>query len=1204
MLMKRIISTFLLILMLLSATALTVSAAEEAAENTVVYEYNTEKGTPTLDYMTGLYTYENENGAAGSFTVSTQAQKLETMDLRLEQDGFRMYVDAYSGEVAVECIETGDVMFTNPYDATSRNLEEGDRYNALSQIIIDYIDTSSSTEGTLTSFEHAVMAGDAKNPGVSQVNVKTIQNGLRVEYSIGRVSTRYLVPERIEKSTFETKIKAKVDEACEKIQETIDELKKQDEGLDEPQNTDAIKVLQEEKRLAQQILGWFKLRDVDAYVERFKRDETIYNRKKEEYLKRHPEAKNGPIYEFNTSIKKEYAKAEQMIKKYCPDFTFEELDAAHLELSYTAKDQNEPLFRVALEYTIDEKGLSVRLPANGVRFDESIYRLENIQILPYMGAAAVPNTGYSFFPDGSGALFDFETMESSGETVTFYGDIYGADYAYHTLNSENPHNEVIRYPVYGLKEDITNEAGEEQTRGFLAIIEEGESMTKLNFTHTRGNYNTFSLWVNPRPKDSYELSKTGDSGGTWTVVSPRKYTGDFRIRYVMLADPDVKTGDGYYEPSYVGMAKAYRDYLEENEVLQRLTEEDVRGNLPLYIETFGAIETTEKFLSIPYNKMKALTSFENIRDMYLELAELGIGNINFVLTGYEKGGLTEDRIPYNLNWDGSVEKEMKFEELVEYATDRGFGLYPDFDFAFASTDKMFDGLTLSKHAVRTVDGRYISKREYSATRQTFVNYFELAMSPAYFSHFYEKFSEDYSEYNNKGIAITSLGQYLTSDFDEDEPYHREDSKGFTEEAFEYFDDRYENILISGGNAYTWKYVDYITDIATDSSRHVNAYATVPFLGIVLHGYVQTAGEAINMEGNVDYALLRAIENGSALKFILSYQNTENLRLYPETSEYYSVRYDIWKTELLERYRDINLALNNVQLSTIEHHEFIKGQRIPTADEIVADYEEELRGLIQAEIDANIADRENIRITAQNVRKYLVALSSEDSKVSISGKNDALNEEYGSVKTLNEEKMKMAVEAVYAEEENLRVAYEAMVANNDAATVSAYEKAKKAYDGAISTLEQSYTDYKAAEDLYNQYKVFADQYKAARDNFAILEEYDYFGEKELLEGYLNTLRYDYNVLQASLNNIKAEIDAVIGQVKVDYAEELGLVKVEEEKETFDKYAAADNSIVYEVYENKKAFILNFNNYAVVVELGGRNFTVDAYDYVIVEQGRRG
>jgi quinol monooxygenase YgiN len=423
----------------------------------------------------------------------------------------------------------------------------------------------------------------------------------------------------------------------------------------------------------------------------------------------------------------------------------------------------------------------------------------------------------------------------------------------------------------------------------------------------------------------------------------------------------------------MGMAEAYRDYLEGSGVLTRLTEDDVKEDIPLYIETFGCTVTTEKFLSIPYDTEIPLTSFGDIQKMYDELSEEGVKNINFILTGYTKGGLENERIPYKLNWDKAVEKELDFEELLADAKSKGYGIYPDFDFVFCGNNQLFDGLSLNKHAIKTIDDRYTSKREYSATRQTFINYFELAMSPAYFDRFYTKLTDNYLEYDPIGISVSTLGSYLSSDFDEDEPYNREDSKDFTKTAFEYLDSKYNKVLTSGGNVYSWKYVDYITDAATDSSRHARSCATVPFLGIVLHGYVEFAGSAINMEGNIDYALLRAIENGASLKFILSYRNTQKLKQYYATSVYYSVRYDIWKEDLIARYKEINEVLKGVQTSVIVDHYFIDDYavRIPDDNEIANDAMAALLAATLAEKAENDASRETLRQMIQTVRKNLL-----------------------------------------------------------------------------------------------------------------------------------------------------------------------------------------------------------------------------------------
>ena len=1235
MINKRIISTFLVVLMLFSALAVTIGAAENtSATAQPEYEYNTSKYTPTMDYLTGKYERKDENGdVIETIIVDTQEEKLEIMDFRLEYQGYRLYVDAYSGEVAVENTVTGDVLFTNPYDAGTTSSTDDVKAEMLSQLIITYADTTDTTvdaQPAYNTYKHAVKGnGEYTDNTISQIDVKYIQNGIRVEYSIGRIDSRYLVPKAMLKEDFEEKI-LNVINANEDIDEWDKNMK----------------------------LKFFKLRDIDAYLENFKEEDQ--EKQRDVFLKMYPWAEKGVFYEFTGVTKSEYKSMEDFIKTYCPDFTFEDLDEAHLELEVPVSDMNEPLFKISLEYTLDGNGLNVRIPANGIRFDESIYRLEDIEILPYMGAGKNPNSGYTFFPDGSGALFDFEQLAKISGDTYFHGVLYGHDFAYSSINTTMPHNQIVRYPVFGLVETQTLADGKERSRGFVAIVEEGDSLMTLSAHHS-STYNTVRMTVSPRPFDEYKLSDAISVAGDtpFIVVSPRKYTGDFKIKYQMLTDPDVKTGKGYYDTSYVGMAKAYREYLIANGTLTKLTDKDVKKDIPLYIETFGAMETTEKFLSIPYTTMKPLTSFSDLKKMYDELAKSGISNINFILTGYADGGLTADAMPEEIDWDSVVEEDMDFEELIEYAKKKGFGIYPDFDFAFVADNDLFDGLTLSDHAVKTIDDRYTSKREYSASRQAYVNYFELAMSPAYFSKFYEDLTEDYTEYKPIGISVSTLGSFLTSDFDEDEPYHREDSKGFIVDAFKYLDEHYNKVMTSGGNSYTWKYVDYITDISIDSSRHSRSAATVPFLGIVLHGYVETAGTPINMEGNISYAMLRAIENGSALQFVLSYRNTALLKENEQTSQYYSVRYDIWVDDVIAHYLEINEALKDVQTSTIEVHKFIEGLRVPNANEIAGDASQELFDAIYNNIKETAANKEELRDTIQNVRKYLlewekyVAPEFETAK-KIYATKDAKLEAFKAAETAFEAAKvalaeaeaalaaaeKTVADAVAAAQEALDAANTALAEAEEgadtaaleaaveaakkaledakladyetvAAAQSALEAAKTAYDTAKADMFDKYYDYKntvaSAEELAAK---FITMYKEARDNFAKLEQEENNAYTPDIVASLKTIletvapAYDELVALADEMENAVEDDAVLA-FEEKYAEEIGIDVEEEEKEentttknTYNKYSVPANSIVYEEYSNGKAFILNFNNYSVKVELNGTYYVIEAYGYVII------
>ena len=1247
--MKRIIAIILTALMLMSTFTLLVNAEGSTESPASKYTYNTSNTTATMNYKTGEWVNPETKE---KIIVDTEEEKLATMDLRMEANGYQIYIDAYSGEVAVVCIATGEKLFTNPVTASAKSLEPTKQQEFLSQILIDYIDiTNNEQECHYTSFANAVNVGTDDSPLPSQLIVKPIKNGIRVDYSIGRVDSRYLVPERISKVDFEEKIMAQA------IENGIPNFEKM------------------------QLDNFFKLYDLNT--EAAQKSETI----RQDWLKKFPMIEHTPIYAFTGATKREYRAIEKVIKAYCPDYTYEDLDNGHLALEYEPADKAEALFTVALEYRIEETyagsgeyGLTVRLPANGIRFDESVFRLDNIQILPYMGTSLNPNPGYTFFPDGTGTLFDSEELALKKSDTYFYGTIYGDDFAYYNLGTGAPHNEVVRYPVFGVVETQPMGDGTTKDRGYLAIIEEGDAMTKLISYHTT-YYNTVRMEVTPRPSDTYNLSDAISVSGlsTWTVVSPRKYTGDFKIRYVMLTEDKVAADAGLtknYDPNYMGMAEAYRDYLVGNGVLTKLTEADVKEDIPLYIETFGCTVTTEKFLSIPYDTEIPLTSFGDIQKMYSELSEQGVKNINFILTGYTKGGLKNERMPYNLNWDKAVEEEIKFEELLADARAKGYGVYPDFDFVFCGNNALFDGLFLNKHAIKTIDDRYTSKREYSATRQTFVSYFELAMSPAYFDRFYTKLTENYLEYNPLGISVSTLGTYLSSDFDEDEPYNREDSKGFTAAAFEYLDSQYEKVLTSGGNVYSWKYVDYITDASTDSSRHARSCATVPFLGIVLHGYVEFAGSAINMEGNIDYALLRAIENGASLKFILSYRNTQKLKQYYETSVYYSVRYDIWKDDLVARYNAINEVLKGVQTSVIVDHYFIDefAVRIPDDNEITDDAMAALLAATLAENAENDACRETLRQTIQTVRKNLLLCEqklstaldesvdgsvaallklAKDLGVSLDEAVKAMNDAKAALDALNAEK-EAATEGEGTEgegTENEGTENEG-TENEGADTATTADEntegegtegegtegegtegegtegegtegegteeeptldeliaeAQKAYDEAVANVKALYDEYEAAAktatDAANE---LVELYAYAAENISVIDTADVFTTE--IRDQLKTLATTLAASDAALKAyIDADIKALNDAVKAFVENNSDLftdkeIAVEEEKEEttvteFNKYAVATNSVVYEKFENGTTFILNFNNYAIKVFIDGTYYTVGAYGYIVI------
>ena len=1084
----KILSTLLAFVMLFGtfASLFTVSAFAEETTQAPGAAVVPEDEEEEVDYTKLVY--------------ATPEDKIASMKLMVTKAGYELYADAVTGEVAARNTTTGEILFTNPYDVATSKGSEDTKYEVMSQIIVNYIDNGSKK--VFTSYEMAALR--------DQIKVKNIKNGIRVEYTIGREEARRLVPRLVEKSDFETTI---LDPLIEYY------------GLDP------------ELKLTPPIQqDWFYYKKLFDFYTFMSLENCATEKLKNDMLKNFPITEKMDVYVLDPNITTvQLEELEGWIKSGCPSYSYEEMDAQHQKTEYQGEDENPPLFKMALEYTIGTDGaISVRLPANGLRFNESKYQLDNISILPYMGAGNNTYDGYTFYPDGSGALFTFDDLNTA-TTTTISSKMYGVDYAYHKITGT--YQENITYPVFGVVEDteyyditIYDEAaGEEKiiridgaiykiimdareeerevpvdyeiyddyiaraasikkvekSRGYVGIIEEGDAMADIATYHagSKSNYNTIQMYFNPRPKDSYNLADAISVGANdeWTVVSSRKYVGNYKIRYTMLTDDGVAAehnlaASDYYKTSWLGMAFAYRDYLVDKGVLTKLSSEQTSGDIPMYIEAFGAMDAVEKIMSIPVTVTKPLTSFDNVATMYKELAENGVSNINFKLTGYANGGIYST-MPSKIDWEKVIEEDMDFQELLDYAADLEageLGIFPDFDFSYIKENSLFDAVVLSKHAIKTIDDRYTTKRIYSATQQRYMGYGELAISPAYFDVFYEDLVSDYTDYENiKGMSVGTLGSTLNSDFDEDEPYNREDSKSFIIKALEYLsskDNGDMEIMVDSGNAFTWKYVDHILGAPLDSSRYIQASYSVPFIGVVLHGYMNFAGDPLNMEGDVNYAILKAIENGASIYFTLSYDNTEILKEDVEYSKYYSIRYDIWRDDVAELYDELNTATKDVQDKLIVDHQFLSGTRIPDSDELYIDVVTEFDAVLdyqknKAEYEAQkktqaVADARELIANTETVSKEFIQVCVNYYTY---GSAYSYNNDYDDTLSAYIEAncAYMQLKAVYDEaDEETRAALKSRYETAEKLNATTYTKFKnsvKAVSNHIYTLENAYVN---------------------------------------------------------------------------------------------------------------------------------------------------
>ncbi|MBQ7309805.1 MAG: hypothetical protein IJW87_06465 [Clostridia bacterium] len=921
----RIISAILAILLAFSAVSLPVFAAVD------IVDY------PTFDDYT------------------SQQLKVASMEVMYEDDNWQMYVDKQSAEFAIKNKKTGEYTFSNPYDiAINQPLPTGYTDDAntepirqalLSQIILTYEDVATGTIYTMKSFTDAALAG-------GQISFKNLDNGIRVEYAIGTVETKRLIPQWIEKSRFETQI---LNVLAERVNEMTG---------DEKQVYNAITNSQAYYRLIEAIPE-----DADVVYD----PQSTPSPEKPETYEFMINNRGSRMYVLMGIGERAKKNIESLIRKYCPEYTYDKLEEDHEITGYEGNEKEPPLFRLAVEYTFDATGFIASIPAKSIRFNETNYRLNTLVLLPYFGCASpsistggagdtdgshARKDGYIFIPDGSGTLLSYYNEDGTLKKGTQGGSMYGYDYAIESIEANDANAETYRIPVFGLVEDYqiiksvsrgtykpvvgNKTVTTDYKRGFVAVIEEGDSFASIraNLQETpwagasgSSIYNTVYALFNVKQNDSVNIgSSIGGGNSTMTATNDTKYLGNYTVRYTMLSDPEIAKSAGVksYAPSYIGMANAYRDYLIANGALEEIAAGETESTIPLYIHSYGALDAQDTFLSIPVTVEKPLTTFEDVISMTEDLKSSNITNVNFVLEGFANGNMSKPYYPSYVKWNKTVGGAKGLEDLLAYAQENEIGIYPDFDFASAYWVKSFSGFSYRKHAARAMSGRYTTKRDYDYVFQV-INKFGMGnvVSSGAYLDLFEKFAEDYDKYEIGGISVLSLGTDLNSDFNEDYAIPREDSKVNTMEVLAEMQDKYQNVVIEGGNAYALPYATDVLGIPLDNSRYQISSYSVPFIGMVLHGYINYTGGVVNTAGDVQYEVLKSLENGAALYFLLSYQNSNELKsaFAMGLNENYSVDYKTWRDDVVTYYNMLNDAIGSLQTAEITDHGFVSAYRV-------------------------------------------------------------------------------------------------------------------------------------------------------------------------------------------------------------------------------------------------------------------------------------
>jgi len=290
--------------------------------------------------------------------------------------------------------------------------------------------------------------------------------------------------------------------------------------------------------------------------------------------------------------------------------------------------------------------------------------------------------------------------------------------------------------------------------------------------------------------------------------------------------------------------------------------------------------------------------------------------------------------PVKAKWEKACGGKSGLNDLLEAskaASEKegyNFGVYPEFDFMYINNTSLFDGIKNKGNVSRMIDNRYASKQEYNSIFQAYESFFTMVISSGSLDNLYSKFQKKISKYELPGLSVSTLGSDINSNFDEDDPINREQSISYISELLARMtgEDGYE-LMMDKGNIYSVKYATHILNASTDSSHFRYSSYAIPFTGMILHSYVNYTGTPINYSGSPDYDILRSIESGATLYYILCYQNTSYMKDDKSLSKYYGVDYINWYSDVLTTYKKLNDAIGDLQDYEIVDHKTIIAERI-------------------------------------------------------------------------------------------------------------------------------------------------------------------------------------------------------------------------------------------------------------------------------------
>ncbi|MCD8106344.1 MAG: DUF5696 domain-containing protein [Oscillospiraceae bacterium] len=528
--------------------------------------------------------------------------------------------------------------------------------------------------------------------------------------------------------------------------------------------------------------------------------------------------------------------------------------------------------------------------------DSDVLILTELALNPYFGAADNEATGYMLIPDGSGARINLNNGKTNYSNYSSY--IYGRDTT-DIKDNQPDETEQAYLPVLAMVQG---------SDGLVMIATDGDTFASANAAvaynsddNAGYNYCYFSFTL--RSTDTYSMS--GDSS---SIIMFEKGDGTIAVEKIAVSYYWVTSEEE--EVTYTEIADVYRDYLIEEEGLTKKTESDYA---PLFVEFYGGTLKSQSILGIPVNIKTAFTTFDQAVEIIEQLQELGVEDLVINYNDW-----TTDSMTGKLDTADSVASVLggksDFEDMIEYFESIGAQFYASItDYTFSKNGNGF--WTLFNTAYR-VSKSYARPYEYNIAYGTPNDGVASALlSPKSIVKLSKKVTKNLEKYDLPGVGLGAYAYTLWGDYSTKNRTNREVTAQYIVDYYKAVAGVTDSIIADSPNAYLLAYVDVIQNLTLQSSQFKIVDEDVPFVQLVLHGYIPYSTEAINGSADSQELFLKAIAAGSYIKYTFIYEETTEIEDTDYINLYYA-NYDGWLEQAAAEYELASEILSTVSDSVI------------------------------------------------------------------------------------------------------------------------------------------------------------------------------------------------------------------------------------------------------------------------------------------------